>query len=268
MANSPQAAWLPVPEPNRVLAKNLEFEAQFEEEMSTGFADKIQEALFKMGVPPRIHKTTHGMVPKAIKDLRVYQSFPDKGFGLVGPGGCGKSCALVDAIRRTLVKDFTEAGPARLEDVKPDPSKPHQPFQGPRMVNNEPLTQFKWIGWPAMATRMKGLAARREWTTPGATTEALIQWVTSDPHHRKVLILDDIGMENVKADSYTNEQLELLIDEAYGWDARVFWTSNHTPEWMERQEAYGYRLVSRLTGLSLDAELPETLPDLRVRKEK
>jgi hypothetical protein len=264
MQATPAAAFYPAPEPNRILAKNLEFEAQFEEELATGFSKKIQEALFKMGVPPRIHKTTPGMVPKEIQALRVYQSFPNKGFGLVGPGGCGKSCALVDAIRRVMLKELTEAGPQRLEDVKS--TKPHQPFEGPRMVNNEPKTQFKWVGWPAMATRMKGLAARREWTMPGATTDGLIQWLTLDPDHRKVLILDDIGMENVKADSYTNEQLELLIDEAYGWDARVFWTSNHTPEWMERPEAYGYRLVSRLTGLSNDAELSQTLPDLRVRK--
>ena len=80
-----------------------------------------------------------------------------------------------------------------------------------------------------------------------------------------MLILDDIGEEQIKEDSYTSEQLEFLVDELYNYECRMMWTSNHTPDQMEAPTYYGYRLVTRLTGLAPDATLPHDLPDLRVR---
>ena len=55
------------------------------------------------------------------------------------------------------------------------------------------------------------------------------------------------------------------MDEAYNHEARVFWTSEKTPETLEQADVYGQRLVSRLVALSPDILLPYDLPDLRVR---
>jgi hypothetical protein len=75
---------------------------------------------------------------------------------------------------------------------------------------------------------------------------------------------------------YALEQLELLLNVAYGYEARLFWTSNKHVQDTElngvkvlglaNPAIYGPRLVSRLTGLSPDTTLPFDLPDLRIRK--
>jgi len=256
------AAYLPVPEPNRILAQNLKFEEEFEKEKATGFADRLRDYLFEIGVPPRLQKANAEMLPAPIARLKCFAAMPEKGFGLVGDGGVGKSCALVYGIKRTLWREWTEAGPARIVE---SPPKHGAGFEGPHRVNPRQQTEFKWIGWPAFAARMKSMAARREWTHAEASTEALIQWITTKPQSR-VLILDDIGEEGVKAGSYTSEQLELLIDNAWNYECRIFWTSNHSLEQMSEATYYGYRLVSRLTGLSPDATLPPGLPDLRIHQ--
>ena len=260
MAISPAtAAFFPGSTPNRTLAKNLEYEDQFNEDRDSGFASRLHTALMEIGVPPRLQKAVPEIVPKEIQRLQCYQAFPMRPFGLVGQGGIGKSCAIVKAMKDTMIREWTEAGPSRLEE------QPGTPFEGPRVVHPKLKTQFKWIGWPAYASKMKTFASRREWLDPQASVEALIQWVTRDPEHR-VLILDDIGMESIKEGSYTTEQLELLIDEAWNWECRVFWTSNRSLDEMAEPRFYGYRLTSRLTGLSPDATIPDGLPDLRIHK--
>jgi DNA replication protein DnaC len=245
------AAYLPAPAQNKNLRDNLRYEEKFELAQGTGFAEQIRHALLEIGVPARNHPSTQEGTPPEIARLQCLQGFPTKGFGLIGPPGCGKSCAFVVALRRTLKAELTEAGPNRWEDGK--------------FIEARRWTEFKWVGWPAMAIRMKGLAARREWLVPEASTAGLIQWLATDQECRRVLVLDDLGMETLKADSYTTEQLELLIDEAYGLGtARVFWTSNKLVEDLEQPTAYGPRLMSRLLGLSPDHTLPSDMPDLRI----
>lgn len=196
--------------------------------------------LRKIGVPPRLCKAELPMVPKAIQALLSWQDFPERPFGMVGKGGVGKSCALVYGMKQVLLQEHASKG---------------------RLLSPDPIA-FRWIGWPALAIRMKNLTSRREWESPEASLLPLIDWVCEDPAGH-ILILDDIGEENIKTDSYTSEQLALLIDEAYNHEARVFWTANKTVG--DLKNAYGYRLVSRLCGLSPDAELPPDLPDLRVQ---
>jgi hypothetical protein len=127
--------------------------------------------------------------------------------------------------------------------------------------------EFKWIGWPAAATRMKNLASQRKWEEPESSILPLCKWLKADPS-RHVLIVDDIGMENIG--NYTSEQLELLIDTAYNHEGIFFWTS----EWVTAskdegektlRKLYSYRLVSRLIGLAPMVQLPADMSDLRVR---
>jgi DNA replication protein DnaC len=245
-------AYLPAPTQNKNLRDNLRYEEKYELDAAGGFAERIRHALLEIGVPARNHQSTQEAVPAEIARLQCLKGFPTQPFGLIGPPGCGKSCSFVAALRRALKAEFTAAGPSRWEDGK--------------FYQAGARTEFKWVGWPAMAIRMKGLAARREWLVPEASTAGLIQWLATDQESRRVLILDDLGMETLKPDSYTTEQLELLIDEAYGLGtARVFWTSNKLVEDLEQPGAYGPRLMSRLLGMSPDATLPANLPDLRVK---
>lgn len=250
--------YMPVAESNRLLSQNLAFEEAFEAELKTGFSKKIRETLYDIGVPPRLQKAVPEVVPSDIAALKVYQRFPEVGFGLVGPPGCGKSCALVHAIKKTMLAEWIAAGPAIVEEVKVKGMPTTQ------RTNPELHTQFRWIGWPAFAAKMKHYASAREWAHPEASTASLIAWVKADQDERRVLILDDVGMENLKPDAYTSEQLELLVDDCDGWEGRVFWTSNKTPEYLEAETRYGSRLVSRLCRLSPDAQLSPNLPDLRL----
>ena len=259
----PLSKFMPAPRPNQTFDKNERLEAVYEAEKATGFAEKIRRTLLAIGVPPRDQKTKREVIPAAISSLKCWGAFPAYGFGLIGNAGCGKSCALVAQIQKVLLDEITAAGPSRWTD------------DSEQCVGGNPVTEFRWIGWPAFASRMKNLAARREWMMPGASTEGLIQWIQADQDHHRVLILDDLGMENVKGGGYSNEQLELLVDAAYGYEARLFWTSNKSVTDTEVEgnkvfglanpAIYGPRLVSRLIGLSPDAMLPP-LPDLRTRR--
>jgi hypothetical protein len=256
---------MPTPETNRILAENLAHEEAFQEDLRHGFKQRIHKMLYEdIQIPPRHQKAVAASVPHEIVSVEGYKDFPSKSFGLVGDGGCGKSCAISSLIQTTLRKDLEAAGPVRIEEMARKDTRVGQPFQGTRTINPEPFTQFKWIGWPAYSVRMKNYASRREWDHPESSVMSLVQWVQCDPE-RRVLILDDLGMENVRSDSYTTEQLELLIDEIYNWEGRLFWTSNRGPEHLAKPEVYGYRLMSRLMGLSPARILPLGMPDLRNR---
>lgn len=196
--------------------------------------------LAAMGIPPRIIKSFPDRVPTEIRSLTSYQDFPARPFGLVGESGVGKSSAFASAIRSLITDGAT--------------------------------LEFRWVGWVSTAIRMKNAASRREWDSPEASTFALIEWVQESPTTH-ILIMDDLGMEfpkAAKADGdptrgwvYTSEQLELLVDEAWNHEARLYWTSQREVE--ELEQLYGSRLMSRLVGLSPDARLPKGMPDLRVR---
>jgi DNA replication protein DnaC len=260
MPQLPPSTFMPIADANRIFGQNLKFEEEFGREIADGFSERLRRTLIDIGTPPRLQKSNEQTIPSAIASLKSFQAFPSRGFGLVGPPGCGKSCAYVWAMKQVLLREFAEAGPTRVEEVNQGKGS----FQGTRRIDPEPETQFKWVGWPSMTVHMKHMASRREWTDPKASTLTLIKWAITDPAHR-ILVLDDIGMENIKPESYTTEQLEILMDEMYNHEVRVFWTSNKTPDALERDGIYGQRLVSRLTGLSPDAMLPSDLPDLRIR---
>ena len=201
----------------------------------------IDSVLEKAGIPPRIRRSVDTLVPEEIRALNVYRQFPERSFGLVGESGIGKSSAFAAAIRLTTAAD---------SDL-----------------------EWRWVCWANAATRMKHMSARREWDHPDATTIRLIDWAKEDPEHH-ILVLDDLGMEFPKADKardadptkgwvYTSEQLELLIDEMWNHECRLFWTSQRKVTDLEGY--YGSRFMSRLCGLAPDAELPPGMPDLRTR---
>jgi DNA replication protein DnaC len=218
--------------------------------------------LDSIGVPPRLRKADRCRIPSIICDN--LSLFPDESFGFVGPGGSGKSCALVASTKEVLLRLYEKAGPATYGGT----SVGTQGAMEGSVLRMPVLDlEFMWIGWPAAATRMKNLASQRKWDEPESSVHPLCQWLKADPA-RHVLVVDDIGMERIG--DHTSEQLELLIDTAYNHECRFFWTSEYPTASKDGNEKtlrklYSYRLVSRLTGLAPPIRLPEDMPDLRVK---
>lgn len=223
-------------------------EAEFERLRRMGFEPLLRERLIEIGVPPRAVRASWKDVPDTIRNMGTVEEFPFQAFGLVGPGGCGKSCAMSASIKRTIV--------ALLE------------YSGPMALKSKGGPVFKWINWPSFSVTMKQLASRRAWDNPSSSLIPVIDWIMESPE-RHILVVDDIGSESVKGEkSYVQEQLELLVDTVYNHEAKMFWTSNVRVEQLADPKFYGYRFVSRLTGASPDIELPQDLPDLRIMGEK
>jgi hypothetical protein len=240
----------------RIANENLFLEQEFEKEKAEGFPKRIQKTLLEIGVPPRTTKGTMERIPRLLYNRQAFQSFPESCFGIIGPTGCGKSCALAVCLKELLRQELAEAGPTKMEEASE--------FGGNIIHRIEPRlrTDIMWVSWPAYSRRMKGLSARRLWDDKDASVQQLIIWATAYPD--RILILDDIGEETIKENAYTTEELENLIDALYNNDAKLFWTSNHTVEQMSEPNYYGPRLISRLIGLAPAIELPPDLPDLRL----
>lgn len=220
----------------------------------------------RIGIPPRLRSAKVDEVPREIATMNSMGLFPTLPFGLVGPPGCGKSCALSAKIRENLVADKRKFGPNkwRVENMAGVGLERGIVTAKPVLISWEPHYRFRWIGWPAYSVRMKRLAANREWTNPEASLETVIEWIKADPK-RNIAIIDDLGMERIKGEKgYVQEQLELLVDEAFNADAKLFWNSNHSVEELQREANYGQRFMSRLCSMSPDKELPKNMPDLRV----
>lgn len=236
---------------------NLKAEDEYEEEKRHGFQFRLKRELDALSIPPRTQKAKLERIPQEIRNLVAFQKFPEFSFGMAGPGGCGKSCALVWLIKRYLIDEYNKTGPTKFvpgEKVG---------FQGISVKQAEQRTTILWLNWPSVAISMKHLAARREWDKQDSSLLAIIGRIQQDPENT-LLFVDDFGMENIKGEkSYVQEQLELLIDTAYGFEVRTFWTTNKTVEELADDRLYGYRMMSRMAGLSPDVVLPKDMPDLR-----
>lgn len=252
-------AYFPEPTQTKIFNEELWLQDEYEKERGHGFAFRIQRILGQIGVPPRLHRAVLDTVPPVIRNKRVYEAFPARSFGMTGPGGCGKSAAIVVGIKKKLEADSITFGP---DQMVPSDNGMQGIFT---RKSFEPRENWIWINWPATAVEMKQLASRREWTNPAASLLPIMEQLKARPE-KTIVILDDFGMENIKGEkAYVQEQLELLVDVAYNWEARVFWTSNHSFEALADERLYGYRMMSRMAGLAPDLKLPEELPDLRAR---
>ena len=155
--------YFPEPAETELFNKSLKLEDEFRLEQEHGFAFRLREFMTRAGVPPRAQKARLDDIPLKIRQLLVFAHFPAKSFGLTGPGGCGKSCALAYLVAQTHLKDFKTFGPSRYE-------KASGAMQGvPKIVSYTPSMDFIWINWPAKAVLMKQLASRRDWENPEAS---------------------------------------------------------------------------------------------------
>ncbi|MEI6416034.1 MAG: hypothetical protein WCP34_17495 [Pseudomonadota bacterium] len=76
-----------------------------------------------------------------------------------------------------------------------------------------------------------------------------------------LLVLEDLGAEQAKQDSWANTLLYEVLEARYSAHRAILWTSNLSKG--ELVSRYGSRLMSRLMGMAPALEVPADLPDRR-----
>jgi DNA replication protein DnaC len=162
---------------------------------------------------------------------------PERGFGLMGATGTGKTFALAAVLKRMAVARWK-----RLAAV-----------EGLRAKK-----QFaRWVRWPEVVAEFRMSAAREG--GQDAVAEMVDAWSEVE-----VLVVDDLGAERAKSEyseEWTSSLLDLVIDRRYNDMRPTWWTANLAPE--EFGARYGTRMWSRLAGQN-PAVLVPSGPDLRV----
>ena len=178
-----------------------------------------------------------------IQELLDQPENPKGGFGLLasqgsGPGtGVGKSCLMAVA-----TKSWAQASAEafiRAYGVS-EPSK------------WAPL----WANWEQKLTQIRE-AIRDSWRSAD-----LMDQLKEAP----LLILDDLGAEQAREDSWGDTQLYAILETRYSAGRATLWTSNLTKA--EFTARYSKRLVSRLFGMALPIEVPTGLLDRRLLTAK
>lgn len=162
---------------------------------------------------------------------------PERGFGLVGATGTGKTFALA-----AILKSMAASRWKRLAAV-----------EGMRATK-----QFaRWVRWPEVVAEFRFRSMRDGGMAEVERTVA--EWADVE-----VLVVDDLGAERARGDyseDWTSSLLDLVVDRRYNAMRPTWWTANLAPE--EMVQRYGTRLWSRLTGQNPALVVP-TVPDLRV----
>lgn len=167
---------------------------------------------------------------------------PKTGFGLLGPTGTGKTCALAAIIRSMVMNRWRN------------------------LADRDGMACTKqfvyWVRWPEQVNTFR--------TMVGSTSDGLQQceaiargWCSAE-----VLVIDDLGAERMKSDyseDWATSILDLVIDHRYNEMLPIWYTSNLNPD--ELVERYGSRMFSRLIGHNPAVIAPDG-PDLRVIKGK
>ena len=158
------------------------------------------------------------------------------GFGIGGPVGGGKSCALAAILKLGLTRwvyryfkawDFNlplkERGIGGTQDkaLKTSPS-------------------IYWVNWPSVSNTLQLEAFEN-----GFARSLMDNMVNSD-----ILVLDDLGRERIQAmkdpnaTPFSRGQLEIAIDRRNGMMKPIFWTTNVSEKFLV--ELYGAATYSRL----------------------
>lgn len=166
-------------------------------------------------------------------------SIPERGFGLMGGAGVGKTMAMACYIKHLVGCRWSTA--LRLRD----PS----------------LTRFqlRWVPWPDMAAEIRMVSTR-----DGGMEQVHEQM--NKLARVEVLVLDDLGAERIR-ENYTSDfavgLLDVVVDRRSRNALPTWWTSNMDLGALAGR--YGARFMSRLTGMGRELAIP-ALPDLRRRQ--
>lgn len=179
---------------------------------------------------------SEGLPQDAVKALM--DGSPDRGFGISGPTGSGKTMAMAALV------------------------KAHAAKEGRSILPEYGVLRCGWLlwrSWPTVA----------DWLRSNAVKDAeAVQEETTGLCAIPMLFLDDLGAERMKgnySDDYSRSQLDLIIDSRYRNMLPTWYTTNTDAAGLI--EIYGSRLVSRLCGENPMATITGT-PDLRFAKGK
>lgn len=171
---------------------------------------------------------------------------PERGFGLVGGTGGGKTMTIAALLKAGVAKLIAEG----LEGVT---ELPNAAFYDPDWARKG---RFTWVNWPLMAENLKGMVGHGQQAEAEDTVQSLMR--------QPLLVLDDIGLERIRGD-YTQDfaasQLIRLILHRDRECLPILWTSNVSlPDLVS---SYGGAAIGRLRALAPEVDLPK-LPDLRL----
>lgn len=186
-------------------------------------------------MPAALRRMLHD--PRLGVSVMVTGVTPERGFGLMGATGTGKTFALAALLKVMAQNRWLRLAPTHGLMAK---------------------KQFaRWVRWPEVVAQFR-MAAMRD-GGHDAVERMVDEWSEVE-----VLVVDDLGAERVKAsysEEWTSSLLDLVVDRRYNEMRPTWWTANLTPE--EFGQRYGSRLWSRLTGQNPAMVVP-SVPDLRV----
>lgn len=208
----------------------------------------IDKAMAKWGISTRERQATFEQINPKIKsviaapELQVFNLhlgvIPSKGFGLVGPTGIGKTCAMAAIVKLMIESRWRH--------------RMHADGFGC-------LRQFVyWLRWPEQVNSLRQMAASDQNGIARCQDMARV-WANAD-----VLVIDDLGAERLKSEYETDwatSLLDMVIDHRYNEMRPIYYTSNLLVD--ELVDRYGSRMFSRLVGQNPALVAPSG-PDLRM----
>lgn len=201
-----------------------------------------QDALRIIGISPRLSGATEQGIPAEIRPLIPDLQNLGTGWGLIGTTGVGKSCAMAWFIKR-IVGDSIQAFLTQRGITEYDHNETCDPMYP---WDNGSCREISWIYWPDAALKLQD-AARDGW--PSSSPSRPRPWYHPDQMKRsKILILDDLGRERAKQDSFAVCQLESVIHHRYEHGGITLWNSNLAAT--ELIEQYGSPIIDRLRSMA------------------
>jgi DNA replication protein DnaC len=214
----------------------------------------VKEQLASSGVHPReleadiskIHESIHACIPDHVRTSLASGHILQlkMGFGLGGPVGCGKSCAVAAELKHGLsewaFQNYLEWGPD-------SESGRHG---GPRIF---------WADWPEVSDYLLRHAIDSD-----SVDEMMAKMKRAD-----ILVLDDLGKERLpvvkdpNSIPFSQAQLDICIAYRNSQVAPIFWTTNLGLQALG--DVYGPATFSRLIQDNPIEWLDEDLDNLRIR---
>lgn len=205
--------------------------AQVERRLELAGLARRERSAVRERIPSAIAKAIPRDVTEALKDGRS----PERGFGLWGATGCGKTQAIA-----CLVRVYVEGAVRRL---------------APEMGVVPDDVGLTWCSWVEEA----------DWLRKNGKESALIAKRIRRLSEVPVLVLDDLARERRRGapgEDFASGQLDVVLD-ARSRDMRpTIWTANLGAA--DLTSVYGAALVSRLEGENPGAQVKGQ--DLRIQR--
>lgn len=196
-----------------------------EQRFTTAVLDDLtHKRLLVVGLSPLEARAEWALVAAAWRDLLVpvydvlgRSRLPERGIGLSGPAGCGKTFAVA-----AMVRGFVKAGINR--------------------TMNTNFGDLRWCSWPWAVQEARGMS--------GSGQPDVNRWLTRVTT-ATMLILDDLGAERTKGvvgEDFAIGLLDLIMDARARHGRATLYTTNLNER--ELGTMYGSRVYSRLVGLN------------------